>query len=158
MLEKIFNNCHQNRLPEETDQQHMERIINSYLIHTANTNEDIHDMLAPELEECNPEEKTLTLKFQVKNWMLNPMHILHGGIMTTCCDMTMGLLTEYLLQSQNCVTVNLNMNFLRSAEMGSNILVTAKAEKKGRRVQFLSAQVFDEKSKQILADSTAVFM
>ena len=78
--------------------------------------------------------------------------------MTTCCDMTMGLLTEYLLQSQNCVTVNLNMNFLRSAEMGSNILVTAKAEKKGRRVQFLSAQVFDEKNKRILADCTAVFM
>lgn len=31
MPEKIFDNCQQNRFPEETDQQHMERILKEYL-------------------------------------------------------------------------------------------------------------------------------
>ena len=158
MPEKIFENCQQNRLPEETDRQHMERIVKEYLAKKGSYSGGVHDLLAPKLMECNPEESSLTLKFQVRDWMLNHMKILHGGLMTTCCDMTMGLLIKYLMQTQNSVTVSLTMNFMRSAPAGSSILVTAKAEKQGRRIQFLSSQVFDAESKKQLADCTAVFM
>lgn len=158
MPEKIFENCQQNRLPEETDRQHMERIVKEYLAKKGSYSGGVHDLLAPELVECNPKENSLTLRFQVRDWMLNHMKILHGGLMTTCCDMTMGLLIKYLMQTQNSVTVSLNMNFMRSAPAGSSILVTAKAEKQGRRIQFLSSRVFDATSKKQLADCTAVFM
>ena len=158
MSVNIFDNCQQNSLTSETKQQHMERILKEYLAKKSSFSGGVHDMLSPDLEDCNPQKGTLTLKFQVKDWMLNPMGILHGGIMTTCCDMTMGLLTKYLMQTHSCVTVNLNINFLRSAPAGSDILVTAKAEKQGRRVQFLSSKVFDAESKKQLADCTAVFM
>lgn len=148
----------QDRLPEETEQHHMERILHEYLGASGAFRGGVHDMMNPELTACDPLAKTLTLRFQVQDWMLNPMHILHGGIMTTCCDMTMGLLTKYLVRPQICVTVSLNMNFIRSAKAGEYILVTAKAEKQGHRIQFLSSQVFDEKSQKLLADCTAVFM
>ena len=158
MQDHIFNNCQENRLPEESDRQHMTRILKEYLSKSGEFSGGVHDILAPEVTDCNPAEKTLTLKFQIKDWMLNPMQILHGGIMTTCCDMTMGLLAKYLMQTHSCVTVSLNMNFLRSVPAGSTILVTARAEKQGRRVQFLSSKVFDAESKKQLADCTAVFM
>lgn len=158
MPERIFDNCQENRLPEESDRRHMERIVTEYLAKKGSYSGGVHDLLAPKLVECNPEDHSLTLKFQVQDWMLNHMKILHGGIMTTCCDMTMGLLIKYLMQTQNSVTVSLNMNFMRSAPAGSSILVTAKAEKQGRRIQFLSSRVVDAENKKQLADCTAVFM
>lgn len=158
MKYSIFNECQENRLPGETEQEHMERIIRICMEGDDGHSRSINDMLMPHLNACSRKEKTLTLEFWVEEWMLNPGRTLHGGIMSTCCDMTMGMLARYLTQSQKCVTVNLNMNFLRSAQASETVLVTARAEKQGRRVQFLSAQMTEKESKKQLVDCTAVFM
>ena len=154
----IFNDCQANRLQGETDQEHMERIFTECMIGTADDSMGINDMFEAKLAECSVKEKFLVLEYEVKDWMLNPAHMLHGGIMSTCCDMAMGMLARYMTQSQKCVTVNLNVNFLLGVKAGRTILVKAKAEKQGKRVQFLSAQIFDKETGRQAVDCTAVFM
>lgn len=139
-------------------QQDMERTLKSYLEKESKFGCEIHDMLAPRLVKCSFEEEYLILEIKVKEWMVNPMGFLHGGMMMTCCDMTMGLLAKYLLQTQKCVTVNLNINFIRSTEKGKVMWIKAKMEKRGKRIQFLSAQVFETENEKMLADCSAVFM
>ncbi len=144
--------------PDESAQEHMARIFQEALAPDPEGKRVINDMLGAVFLNCDVQEKTLTLKFHAKDWMNNPNGTLHGGLLATASDVTMGMLTRYYKRQESCVTVQMSVNYLRSIEADADFYVCARAEKVGRRVLFLRADVFEQKSAKKAGEVTAVFM
>lgn len=146
-------------LEHENEQEYMERVMKDVLSGGEKT--DIlamNDRLAPQFLSCDANQPMLTLGFKAREWMLNPHRQLHGGMIATCMDMAMGLLSRYCFQTSNVVTSSLNINFMRTVDFEDEYAVTAVAEKAGRRVVFLSARVTKKSNGKLLAMATGTFM
>ena len=154
----IFEEAVHVKKQKETNQERMERIIKSVFVQKVESTQQINDMLGAEFCDCSAKEKTLTLEFMVQDWMSNPSGVLHGGLLSTAADVTMGLLARYCKQSNDVVTVQLSVDFLRAIKKETKFKICAKAEKVGRRVLFINAKVVDSESGNLAGDVTAVFM
>lgn len=143
---------------DETEQAYMERLFKSALTGNEERKNKINELMGAKFGECSVEERTLTLCFHVEDWMLNPSGTMHGGLMTTTVDMTMGMLARYYKQANYTVTAQLSMNFMRALKRHAEFHVCAKAEKVGRRTIFLRAEIIDSETEELAATATALFM
>ena len=83
---------------------------------------------------------------------------MHGGMIATFCDLTMGLLSRYYKRSQSCVTVHLSVEYARSVSPEGDVMVKATMEKAGRNIYFTSAKAFRCTDNCVAALATAEFM
>ena len=80
----------------------------------AKTAQHIHSDLDPvdwtqaEKAGCSYEDKTITFAFRVQPWQVNRAGHLHGGMMCTAFDMTMGVLVRFLAGKNFTPTVSLD--------------------------------------------------
>lgn len=114
-------------------------------------------MLEPEFVSCSAEEQTLELRFPLNEWMLNPMGTMHGGIIATTVDLTMGSLTRFYRHTGTISTVTLGLSYMRPVRARGSVTVQARMEKLGRSVAFLNARVFDADGR-LCVTATASFM
>ena len=144
---------------QESDQAFMERVFRTVIEGgVPNDPPDVNDWMAAEFVSCDAEKEEFCLRFHVEPMMLNPNGHLHGGIMTTALDITMGMLTRFLFLSNRPVTVELNTNYLRGVQNGATYVTRAHVTKSGRNLKFLYCEAFDEETGKRYADGTGVFM
>lgn len=144
----------------ESEQAHMQRVLREACgqsLHEKLEEPGICDLLAPEFVSCDAEGQSVTLAVTVKPWMLNPKATLHGGMMAAMLDTAMGLLVRYYGETLEVSTISLSVNYLRPAHNGDHLLVTARADKRGRRVIFTGGEIALPDGKKI-ATATASFM
>ena len=70
----------------------------------------------------------------------------------------MGMLTRYLKRRNDCVTVQMQMQFMRPVTGKGNFLVKAKSDKAGRNLYFMSARVYRSSDAELAALASAEFM
>lgn len=99
----------------------------------------INSMLDIELVDCSYEDCTATLSFGVHDWMLNPAGLLHGGVMATFFDISMGVLAIYLNGTVLSPTANLSVNFVRPVHSGERVVIRADCHHSGRTMTQASA-------------------
>lgn len=148
------------RQKEESAQDYMERIFRVACgpAEDAQTRPArINDMLEPEFVACSAEQQTLELRFPLNEWMLNPMGTMHGGIIATAVDLTMGSLTRFYRHTGTISTVTLGLSYMRPVRARGSVMVQACMEKLGRSVAFLNARVFDADGR-LCVTATASFM
>ncbi len=80
------------------------------------------------------EEGSLTVEFVVREEMLNPGQILHGGIATTMMDDVMGMTVFSLGRTDFYVTINIALDFLRPARLGNTIIAKSRVVRAGDSV------------------------
>lgn len=114
--------------------------------------------LAPEFINCNYEEKSITLRFEVKEWMINPEKILFGGAMVSMLDNAYGFLCHYFAREKFIATINLNTTFLKPGNLGDIIYVKVKANSYGKTIVNMSGEVFDDTTKQLIGTSQTSYM
>ena len=141
--------------PGEETSDYMARIFRA-AIQSDGTNVRISDQLSPSFVSCDPTAQTLTLSFAVEDWMLNHKDCLHGGIIATMLDSSMGLLGRYYLHPKAISTVSMSLNYLRPTA-SETVLVRAHIRKAGRTVVFAEAQMMDSTGK-VCADAMATFL
>ena len=83
---------------------------------------------------------------------------MHGGMTASMCDMTMGILARYMKKSANCVTVHLDVEYMRGIPSDDNVYVTAGVEKVGKTIYFMSAKVYRASDGKLAAGAHATFM
>ena len=141
----------------ESAQAYMERLFTAAC--TGDTGQGrINDMLAPRLRACDAAQPMLMLEFAPQDWMLNSKSTLHGGIISTALDMTMGMLSRYCKGVQDVSTVTLHVRFLRAGAAMRPFCVRAVTDKAGQRVIFQHAELTDAETGEVLADAEATFM
>ncbi|NGQ96822.1 PaaI family thioesterase [Brevibacillus sp. SYP-B805] len=103
------------------------------------------------------DERTYQFIVPVTSFMHNSLGVVHGGILATLIDSTMGsLVNRSLPEGEYGVTTELKTNFLRSARGGS-LRSEATILHRGRTLIVCQGSVYDEWDK-LVAHATATFM
>ena len=106
---------------------------------------------------CCGEEKSLTIEFPVLDWEANYSGILHGGIICTMLDHTAGV-TAICFMGGWTPTVDLDVHFLRKAEVGDTLLSKAQIEFCGRSIIHLSAELTSKATGKTVATALATYL
>ncbi|WP_134685966.1 PaaI family thioesterase [Brevibacillus migulae] len=103
------------------------------------------------------DERTYQFIVPITPFMHNPLGVVHGGILATLIDSTMGsLVNRSLPENQFGVTTELKVNYLRSSREGT-LRSEATILHRGQTLIVLQGSVFDERDR-LLAHGTATFM
>lgn len=108
--------------------------------------------------EAIDEGGTMRLSFVVREDMLNPFGILHGGVLSSMLDESMGF--QLFLLSPNdeqYVALNLQCDFLRPSKPGQMLFFSPKLMRRGRKTAYMHCQVEDEQGR-LVAHASSNFM
>ena len=105
--------------------------------------DSVFGMMKPEYAGCNLAGQELTLSYPAQSWERNPTGAIHGGILGTMIDTSMGTLT-YALTGGLTPTINLTVSYLRPAPGNERIFIRAKASRIGRSVAYVTAEIWAE--------------
>lgn len=94
-----------------------------------------------------------TIKIIVNPNHLNPMGTLHGGIISSLADISMGVAVRAL--GKTGVTINLNTNFLAPGYLGETIIATGKVVHNGNTL--VSTECTVKRDDDVLATATGLF-
>lgn len=95
------------------------------------------------------EEGTLTIEYLVREEMLNPAKVLHGGIITTMMDDAIGATVYTLGHDVFFTTVNFAVDFFASVRLGEKVTAITKIIKQGANV--INAQCELYKAEKLVA-------
>jgi acyl-coenzyme A thioesterase 13 len=90
----------------------------------------------------------------VREEMTNPNRMIHGGMISLICDELCGLAFYSLGNPTFYTTVNLSVDYLYAAPVGSTIIIEAKVKRCGKRIANVTCSLFDE-HEHIIASATS---
>ena len=131
------------RAEDETEQAFMERVYRM-LCEEEGAACGLIGLMKPSFLSCSAENRSLTLDFAAEDWMLNSKQTLHGGMLASMLDNTMGLAARFVCKTNRLSTVSLAVNYLRPVLSGERVTVAAQVDQAGRRMIFLSGCVYAE--------------
>ena len=144
---------------EDTMQQHMEQELRKSMELLYPKDPDhLYNKMGVELYSCSYAKQTVTLRFPVQRWELNHMCTVHGRIIAPAIDTACGMIVRSVTGKTVIPTINLNLNYLSPAMAGDALLVTAQADRAGRRICNVHALCKSEKEGKLIATATANFM
>ena len=87
-------------------------------------------------------EGKVSIGFVVRKEMCNAAMILHGGVISGMIDEVVGIAVFSLGRPKFFTSVNLNVDFLRPANLGDEITVNAEVVWSGSRIIHVGAEMF----------------
>ena len=97
--------------------------------------------------------RELKITFDVNEMLMNPQGALHGGVMATVMDISMGHLLNKAFG--NGATIEMKVQYLRPVREG-NVTCEARFLKKGRTLSFMESRLSDQAGK-LAAVATATW-
>lgn len=98
------------------------------------------------------------VRFEVRNDMLNPAGILHGGVIAGMIDEVAGI-SVYSLQKEYFYTsLNLSIDFLRPATSHSDVVVRSKVIRHGRRIIHVEVELSQDGELKARASSNLILL
>ena len=97
---------------------------------------------------------TCDTEMEVGEEFLNPNGWLHGGVITSICDVTAGFAAATL--GYRTTTVTSTTEFMRRGPASGKIFCRTNVIKAGRTLMWIRAEVYDEKD-TVLSETTFVF-
>lgn len=104
----------------------------------------IFAMLTPTLVEMDSGGMSLTMAYPVHPWENNSDGVVHGGIMATMIDTTMGTLTHAMCGIMT-PTIHLDTSYLRPAPGDGTILIRAHLSMLGHGIIYADALAWDSR-------------
>ncbi len=87
-------------------------------------------------------EEELWMAFRVDDRHLNTRDVAHGGMMATFGDAVLGSVAWNATGREPCVTLSMQMNFLKSAKTGDLVECRASLTRQTRSVLFVAGEFF----------------
>ena len=140
-------------------QSGMEHTLRSYLDRLAAGGDGtFNGMVAAELDRCDREKRTLTLRVRTQTWMENPNGVIHGGVSAAMLDMAMGALARYFTGGGMCPTVSMSVNYLRPVPVGAVVYLQAELPKLGSALCYTTGRILGEdRPDRVLCTATGVY-
>lgn len=143
---------------DEEKQVAFAELTNRVLTKRTSWEKTIMEMMEMELIESSYQEKSITLRFPVMDWQINPIGTLHGGISATAADDAGGLLTQVVSMTGITPTVYLNTSYLSPVKEGDSLIVKAKIERQGKRLVHVHAEGWAESTGERAIAAMAAYM
>lgn len=117
---------------------------------------DSKDSLSPLMQWLNPtilsvEEGRLEFSHVIREEMTNPLKILHGGITAAIIDDAIGAAVYSLDNSHAYTTVNLNVDYFKSAKAGDTIIAQTNIIKRGNQIMNGECLVWNSDKTSLIA-------
>lgn len=87
-------------------------------------------------------EEEIWMAFRVDDRHLNMREVVHGGMLATFADAILGTVAWQATGREPCVTLSMQMNFLKGAREGDLVECRAKLTRKTRSVLFVAGEFF----------------
>jgi len=116
----------------------------------------LNGLMAPALHEVNPDSQSITFCYTVLPWEANRFGQLHGGIMTAMMDHACGMTITAYTEKQP-PTLNLTTDYIRPADVGDELLVTASIVSAGRRIIRMRGEILQRNTGKLVAACTGSF-
>ena len=113
--------------------------------------------LAGRYIECRGEDMSLTIEFPVLDWEANYSGILHGGVICAMLDHTAGV-AAICFRDGWAPTVDLDVHFLRKADVGDTLVCRAEIEFFGRRIVHMKANLTSKTTGKVVATALATYL
>lgn len=147
----------QNKKPPITDPIAFEEAVRAGLAYRLGRENSINDKLHLELVSCDASVPRVEFVHEVTAWDLNVAGNLHGGIISTLMDSTMGLLCKAYTGARFTPTISLTVNFLRGVTEGKQLHVAAEMTHAGGRILQLSASCWTDDPTKPAATAMGTF-
>lgn len=103
--------------------------------------------------EVSYPEGTCVITFEPADFLFNPQGTLHGGVIATVMDISMGHLLEHA--SGAGITLEMKTQFLKAAR-GGRLTCTGRFLRQGKSVSYLASEVVDGEG-ELVAFATATW-
>ena len=146
-------------LTDEEGQKLMEEHVEKTLYQNNIEQENkINGMMKCSAAGCSFEGNCMVFEFPIEEWMTNRVGQLHGGIICTAFDLVIAALARFYAGENFAPTVSLNVNYVRPAEAGDTLVVTAVADAIGKRLTHLTGEAKSKKTNKLIAAASSVYM
>lgn len=113
--------------------------------------------MEPAFAACNFQDGESILEYEVQQWQLNPQNMVHGGIIITGFDTSLGMLCHYYAFPHILTTVSLSASFVRPIHLGDTMVFHSKIKSFGRSLVTLDGKAYLKSTGELAATSTATF-
>ena len=142
-----------------TNQEQMEAVMKRIVEENYTLQGDrINGLIKPTLVSCSWDDRESVMEYPIQKWQGNRYHMIQGGMVTTCIDNAMAILSLALAAPGHSTTLSIQVNFLRPAETGNTLRVTTKAVVDGRKVIHFRSEADCVETGKTIASATAVYM
>ena len=141
-----------------TEKEFSEKLINNIETIKKKQPNMINEMMAPEYYASSAEEIWAEYKFPVQEWESNLARQLHGGVTAAMFDFSMGVLTRVAFDMKFVPTIELNVTYVRPADVGENVIIKAKVIHGGKRIVHLSSEMYNETTGKSVAHARGMFL
>lgn len=107
---------------------------------------------------CSSDDQSITLGFPVQEWQANRGGMMHGGIICTAFDITAAAVARFCAGENYAPTISLDVKYIRPAQVGDTLLVTAKATAAGRRITQIVCEAESKNTGKLVATAATVYM
>ncbi len=105
--------------------------------------------LEPKFVSCDFQAGEAVMEYEALEWELNPQSMVHGGIIITGFDTSLGMLCHYYAYPNVLTTVSLSSTFVRPIRMGDTMVFHSKIKSFGRSLVTLEEK-YSEKHRELL--------
>jgi acyl-coenzyme A thioesterase 13 len=102
------------------------------------------------------ERGSITIRWVVREEVINAVGILHGGIQAAMLDECMGMAVATLDHPEFHITIDLNVAFLGRAKLGDTVTGTGRVIREGKRVVYCEGELLDAKGKLLSRASSSL--
>ena len=147
----------QSKKPPMTDPAAFETAVRAGLAYRLGRENSINDQLHLSLVSCDASVPSVEFVHEVTAWDLNVAGNLHGGIISTLMDSTMGLLSKAYTGARFTPTISLTVNFLHGVKAGESLHVRAEMTHAGGRILQLNASCWTDDPTKPAATAMGTF-
>lgn len=134
-------------------QDHVKQFIKERTITLPNTINAMMDM-----KLISATEQELILSFPVQAWQLNPMNTMHGGMLATIADMSMGCMSYALNGGFPNPTIEMQIRYLKGIKVDSQLIVKVHPLHVGSRMIQCSCELYINEEATPSATASASYM
>lgn len=119
--------------------EHVRTFVEERQVKLPNT---INSMMNFSLIHADEVKGELELAFPVSKWQINPMHTMHGGMICTAFDISMGCLSYALNGGNPNPTIDMNVHFVCGIPEGETLFIKVTSMYAGSRIVQLEAHAY----------------
>ena len=118
----------------------------------------INAMMKMELVELDIENKRVILRFPIEAWQMNPAGNMHGGMICTALDISMGCVSYIFHDVVFTPTIQMAVNFVEGLRAGQNLLIEAILDHGGSRMGQCRAIARREADHKVVATANGSYI
>jgi uncharacterized protein (TIGR00369 family) len=95
------------------------------------------------------EEGKTVVEYKVRPDMVNAVGVMHGGLQALIIDELTGMVVYAMAHEQYFMSINLSVDFLGKARLGSKVIARASVVREGRQTYNCACEIVDEEGRLV---------